>query len=184
MCPRCDYDPGSKIGAGWADAHRPVKVTYFPSKFPPHITAGPSNNQHCGASAQTRAPPPCLFGLGGRCTPWIQLIHPHPIVKTRPCDWSNTMRTCITLTMTGKLTWVYIGGTSRWNHNSRTLLLIRSGRSELSIYNEGSANDVSLDLTFSLNLHVIVGDLMSLGFVGFSGLRLGYNRSCDYKPTH
>lgn len=24
---------------------------------------------------------------------------------------------------------------------------------------------------------------MSLGFVGFSGLRLGYNRSCDYKPN-
>lgn len=128
--------------------------------------------------------PSSLFvWVGGRCTPWIQLIHPHPIVKTLLCDWSNTMRTCITLTMMGKLTWVYIGGSSQWNHNSQTLLLNRSGRGKLGIYDEGSANNVSLDLIFSLNLCVIVGDLMCLGFVGFSGLWPGYNRSCDYKPT-
>lgn len=134
-----------------------------------------SQQQSALWSISTDEGPSSLFvWVGGVVVPpWIQLIHPHPIVKTRPCDWSNTMRTCITLTMTGKLTWVYIGGTSRWNHNSQTLLLIRSGRSELSVYNEGSANDVSLDLSFSLNLHVTVGDLMSLGFVGFSGLRLG-----------
>lgn len=180
---RSDYDPRSKMGAQWADAHRPVKVTYFPSKFPPHITR--SQQQSSLWSISTDEGPSSLFvWVGGRCTPWIQLIHPHPIVKTLPCDWSNTMRTCITLTMMGKLTCVYIGGTSQWNHNSRTLLLNRPGRGKLCIYDEGSTNNVSLDLIFSLNLCVIIGDLMCLGFVGFSGLRPGYNRSCDSKPTH
>lgn len=147
---------------------------------------------HCGSQQQsslwsirTDEGPSSLFvWVGGRCTPWILLIHPHPIVKTLPCDWSNTMRTCIPLTLMGKLTWVYIGGTSRWNQNSRTLLLNRSRRGKLCIYDEGSANNVSLDMILSFNLCVIVGDLRCLAFVEFSGLRPGYHRSCDYKPTH
>lgn len=172
------------MGAPWADAHCPVKVTFFPSMFPPHITVGPSSHSHCGASAQTTPPRPPFIWVGGGCTPWIQLIHHQAIVKTRPCDWSNTMRTCITLTMRGKLTWVYIGATFRSDHNSPTLLLNRSGPGKRCIYNEGSANHVSLDLIFSLNLSVMVRDLMCLGFVGFSGLRPVYNHPCDYKPTH
>lgn len=61
-----------------------------------------------GASAQTKAPPTCLFGLGGHCAPWISLIHPHPIVSTLRCDWPNTVRTCITLKIDGKSWQKYI----------------------------------------------------------------------------
>lgn len=44
------------MGARPANGHLPVKVTYFPSTFPPHITDSPGNNQHCGASAEMRGP--------------------------------------------------------------------------------------------------------------------------------
>jgi len=84
------------VGRPRADIFLHVPTTYHSQS-----TQWQGYLHRCGASAErlqdNEGPlPPVCLDLG-HCTPWIQLIHSHPIVITLLCDWPNSVRTSITL---------------------------------------------------------------------------------------